>query len=53
MTYNDYHYSYIQLMTQAEQALSRQEAIHCIQQATRLKEVLTYMKTKDIRQYDR
>ena len=40
MNYNTLNYNYTQLMQQAEQATSRQEAIHCIQKATALKEAM-------------
>jgi hypothetical protein len=44
MNYNIIQYNYTQLMQQAEQATSRQEAIHCIQKATLLREAMELVK---------
>lgn len=40
MNYLTLQYNYTQLMKQAEQASSRQEALHCIQCATALREAM-------------
>jgi hypothetical protein len=51
MNYNTLNYNYIKLMMQAEQATSRQDALHCIQCATALKEAMAainqYTSSKD------
>jgi hypothetical protein len=47
MNYNILSYNYIQLMNQAEAATSRQEALHCIQRATALREAMDAVKRYD------
>lgn len=47
MNYNTINYNYINLMTQAEQATTRQEAIEYINQATKLMETMNYIKQQE------